>query len=359
MKDRVNLTGIRNIVIEEALWAILAIAIGYFLNRRIEMSAAKIVIMAILLLSVIGRCHHILLLPFDLLLKPQKKTLIYKGGCITMRYDFVRTGYYCFFDLYDDEKRMKFLYPLSGIISNEFGTDRSIKFDAYYFRLSKILLGWDNIQVYKQENLNEETVRKKKALFRPGGSMRNALGLLICILLFIVLALISADYNYKYHIYCHEIQLDSVSCRVPESMWNENADDIKMNDHMFFIKDNESDYLIFGAQMEKYKPEECEEIINAENLSGLLEYDDLKQLETGIQNSCDALATVKSSRSIYSTDPKFIFDGIAGGNFEGYKSYVVAQSKGDVRFLQILLYRDPAILRGQERKEMYQRLRIE
>lgn len=128
---------------------------------------------------------------------------------------------------------------------------------------------------------------------------------------------------------------------------------------MFILEGKDSNYVIFGAQLEKYEQGTSIGLIDSIDTAGLINYSGLEQLIQGIQSSSEVLETVSASRTIpYSEDPVFIIDGKGGGKYEGYKTFIVARKKGEVRFLEIVLWRAPAKLRSRERKEIYQRLRI-
>ena len=83
------------------------------------------------------------------------------------------------------------------------------------------------------------------------------------------------------------------------------------------------------------------------------------ELTTLLQYNGNVLNTITSSRTIdFSDESIYLIDGEGGGQYEDYKTFIVAKKKGDIRFLEVLLYRSPTILHSYERKEMYRKLKV-
>lgn len=188
---------------------------------------------------------------------------------------------------------------------------------------------------------------------------RNFLGLLICIVFFVTMAVVKAEYDSRYRNYCHELQLENVICPVPISMWDAVNDNILIDDNMFLIRDNDQNYYIFGVQLEKLDKIDEPEFYKIFDRNEIKVFEGMEDLKKIIQQSCNALGTITDSRIIeYSDETKFLIDGEGGGEYEGYETFVVAQKKEDVSYLEIVLYRKPALLHAYERKDMYRKVRI-
>lgn len=158
----------------------------------------------------------------------------------------------------------------------------------------------------------------------------------------------------------HYIELDNASCVIPLRMWKPDEDEIYTSKHMFRITDKEKNYIIYASQLEQYDQDDEQYGLFYRFDEGLLDYESDTQAYMGIKNSSDILERVTETRvhTKNINDPPYVqyrILGEAGGEYEGYKTYI-ATSKArdnDVRFVFILLYRDPESLSEKEMYDMW------
>ncbi len=190
-------------------------------------------------------------------------------------------------------------------------------------------------------------------------NIKNLIGVLLCIVIFFILAILKGLFDSQFRNYCHEIQLQDVVCFVPESMWIRGKDDASIGDYDFIIQDDNFHYVICGVQLEKIDQISGSGLYDIFDSHSLKKYEDIDELIELLQYNGNVLNTITSSRTIdFSDESIYLIDGEGGGQYEDYKTFIVAKKKGDIRFLEVLLYRSPTILHSYERKEMYRKLKV-
>ena len=178
---------------------------------------------------------------------------------------------------------------------------------------------------------------------------------LIIIMVIVFLGLYCVvSYNYFYAHY-YGICLENASCRIPKRMWNPEEDQVYVSDHMFSIVGKEQDYIIYGGQLEKYNGEdESHNPFFSELDPDFLEYDNLGSLEKTIKNNSDVLnRVIKNGEYNRPSFDQYYIEGQPNELFEGYDTYIVVMNEEDMRFIEIILYRDPFSLTEKEKYDIF------
>ncbi len=179
---------------------------------------------------------------------------------------------------------------------------------------------------------------------------RLLVGLILVISCIIIEVTYTRAFNSKYH--C--VFLENASCQVPKRMWRPEEDYIYISNHMFYIVDDKSNYIIYGSQLEKFDDEDIKTgMFNTEDNSELINVDSINQLQKLIKENSSLLYYITDydeySRSTFNS---YRISGIAEGKYKGYKSYISALKQYDMFFLEVILYREPETLSYKEMKEL-------
>ena len=191
--------------------------------------------------------------------------------------------------------------------------------------------------------------------------VRNHRVLLFVLVVFVVYGIYSVISFNNDKDYYHYISLENITCAIPLRMWHPDEDDVFISDHMFRITDNEGDYIIYASQLEQYDADDEQNGLFYRFDEKLLNYYSDYQVCNGIKESSDVLENVVDTDVITKNgkNPPYVFyriQGEAGGQYAGYNTYISTSKfrDYDVRFVFILLYRDPEELSDREMSDMWE-----
>lgn len=149
--------------------------------------------------------------------------------------------------------------------------------------------------------------------------------------------------------------MEDAACRIPKRMWNPEKDIVYVSDHMFYIEDDDMEYIIYGGQLEKISSED--EKYNPFFLSfdkrSLKNYT-LESLELLIKENTDLIEIiVDKGQYIRPSFSQYYIYGLPGERYEGYETYIVAMNEKNMRFIEIILFKDTTALTEREKYEIF------
>ena len=153
----------------------------------------------------------------------------------------------------------------------------------------------------------------------------------------------------------HGIRLENAASRIPIRMWNPNEDYIYISENMYSIIDKDGQYIIFGGQLERINSEDEKHtpflfVFDPE----FLEYNSTYSLGNLLEKNTDILQDVEESGEDFRYSYKrYYIGGKPKEEYEGYETYVVAKNEEEMRFIQVILYKESMALSETEKHEMF------
>lgn len=127
-----------------------------------------------------------------------------------------------------------------------------------------------------------------------------------------------------------------------------------MNDHMFSVINKDDNYIIYGCQLELLDSiDEKSTPFSDYSSFQSLNFDNADKLSDSINECSDLLVTVTDVAKI--SKPSHVMYGISGeaGNaYDGFYTYIVTYCGHDVRFIEVILYKNPELLSKKQKKDL-------